>query len=722
DSTNTATLTPSAALNFSTTYTATVSGVRDLAGDLMSAPVSWTFTTEASTTPPIVISETPASGATDVNISTTVVAAFSEPTQSNTINFTLKDSSGNSVPVVLSYNPTTATATWTPSSALANGTTYTATISGSQNSANVALSTPIVWSFRSQPLGLIGEWQFNEGSGTTTADSTGNGFNGTLVGNVSWTTGLVGPYALSFSGGHADVADNPILEFSSTQSWSLAMWVYVPSLPGAWQGVVEKSLGTGNQYGLWISSNNQWTSQNSYADLYGPTVSTGWSHVALVSDGSAQTMTMYVNGVSVASSFNWAADGTGDLYMGSDQSGENFYGALDDVRLYNIALSSSQVQTLYAAGTPGVTSVSPASGTTSVSTSSKVSVNFNEPVQAGTIGFTLTGSSGSPVAASVSYNSSADTATLTPSSALAAGTTYTATVSGVQNNAGVTMSAPVSWSFSTAASSAGPTVTSEMPAPNTTGVTVSSPVTATFNEAVQSSTVSLMLTSSAGTSVPGTLSYNTTTNTETFTPTAPLAYGTSYTATVSGAKDTAGDPMSGPVTWSFTTDAVQPAVASHTPLSGATGVAVSSPLTATFNEAVQSNTISFTLANSAGASVPATLSYNSSNFTVTLTPNSALAYGTTYTATVSGAKDTAGDPMAAAVSWSFTTDAAQPAVASHTPLSGATGVAVSSPLTATFNEAVQSSTISFTLANSAGTSVPASLSYNSSNFTVTLTP
>src|SRR5208283_5805558 len=109
----------------------------------------------------------------------------------------------------------------------------------------------------------------------------------------------------------------------------------------------------------------------------------------------------------VASSFNWAADGTGDLYMGSDQSGENFYGALDDVRLYNIALSNSQVQTLYAAGTPGVTSVSPASGTTSVSTSSKVSVNFNEPVQAGTIGFTLTGSSGSPVAASVSYNSSA---------------------------------------------------------------------------------------------------------------------------------------------------------------------------------------------------------------------------------------------------------------------------------------------------------------------------
>ena len=43
--------------------------------------------------------------------------------------------------------------------------------------------------------GLVAEWQFNEGSGTSTADNTGDGHNGMLAGSVSWTTGLVGPYA-----------------------------------------------------------------------------------------------------------------------------------------------------------------------------------------------------------------------------------------------------------------------------------------------------------------------------------------------------------------------------------------------------------------------------------------------------------------------------------------------------------------------------------------------
>ena len=150
----------------------------------------------------------------------------------------------------------------------------------------------------------------------------------------------------------------------------------------------------------------------------------------------------------------------------------------------------------------------------------------------------------------------------------------------------------------------------------------------------------------------------------------------------------------------------------ESPASGATNLAVSSSVSATFNEAVQASTIGFTLKTSSGTAVAATVAYNSSTDTATLTPSAALAYGTTYTANVSGAKNSAGGRHEPPVSWSFTTDTVQPAVASHTPSSGATGVAVSSPVTATFNEAVQSSTISFTLKNSAGTSVPAAVSYN----------
>ncbi len=344
-----------------------------------------------------------------------------------------------------------------------------------------------------------------------------------------------------------------------------------------------------------------------------------------------------------------------------------------------------------ATAAPTVGVESPASAATNVAVSSSVSATFSEAVQASTVGFTLKTSSGTAVAATVAYNSSTNVATLTPSAALAYGTTYTATITGAENSAGVAMSSPVSWSFTTDAVQ--PAVASETPLSGATGVAVSSPLTATFNEAVQSSTISFTLTNSAGTAVPATLTYNSSTDTATLTPSSALAYGTTYAATVSGAKDTDGDPMAAPVSWSFTTDKVQPAVASYTPLSSATGVAVSSPLTATFNEAVQSSTISFTLTNSAGTAVPATLTYNSSTDTATLTPSSPLANGTTYTANVSGAKDTAGDPVAGSVTWSFTTAVSTPTALT---VSAGSNITTNAGSTVTFAGSVSGGTAPYT--------------------------
>ena len=331
------------------------------------------------------------------------------------------------------------------------------------------------------------------------------------------------------------------------------------------------------------------------------------------------------------------------------------------------------------------------------------SATFNEAVQSGTVSFTLATSAGTTVAGTASYNSATNTETFTPTSPLAYGTTYTATVSGAKDTAGDAMSGPVTWSFTT--DPLQPSVSSYTPASGATGVAMSSTPAATFNEAVQLSTISFTLANRAGTAIAGAVTYNTTTNVATFTPSSALPTERPTRPPSAGAKDSDGDPMSGSTAWSFTTDALQPAVSSHTPASGATGVAVSALPSATFNEAVQSGTVSFTLATSAGTTVAGTASYNSATNTETFTPTSPLVYGTTYTATVSGAKDTAGDAMSGPVTWSFTTDPLQPSVSSYTPASGATGAAVSSAPTATFNEAVQLSTITFTLANSAGTAI-----------------
>src|SRR5262249_24221567 len=101
-------------------------------------------------------------------------------------------------------------------------------------------------------------------------------------------------------------------------------------------------------------------------------------------------------------------------------------------------------------------------------------------------------------------------------------------------------------------------------------------------------------------------------------------------------------------------DTTPPTVASETPAPGATAVAVTSTITATFSEPVQANTISLVLKDSSGNTVPASVSYNSTTQTATLTPNPAPVTNMTYTATVSGGTDAAGNPMSP-FSWTFTT-------------------------------------------------------------------
>jgi hypothetical protein len=106
------------------------------------------------TTPPTVISVTPAAGATSVATATTVTGTFDESMASSTINtstFQLRDGSGALVTSAVTYHGPSRTATLTPGSPLAYSTTYTATIlggsSGVKDTAGNALAANRVWSF-----------------------------------------------------------------------------------------------------------------------------------------------------------------------------------------------------------------------------------------------------------------------------------------------------------------------------------------------------------------------------------------------------------------------------------------------------------------------------------------------------------------------------------------------------------------------------------------------
>jgi glucose/arabinose dehydrogenase len=102
-------------------------------------------------------------------------------------------------------------------------------------------------------------------------------------------------------------------------------------------------------------------------------------------------------------------------------------------------------------------------------------------------------------------------------------------------------------------------------------------------------------------------------------------------------------------------DTQPPTVVSRSPAPSATGVSTQIVILASFSEPIQPSTLSFVLRNSGGTVIPATPSYDNATRTASLDSTSDLSGASTFTATISGVRDLAGNLIAAPVSWSFTT-------------------------------------------------------------------
>jgi len=338
-----------------------------------------------------------------------------------------------------------------------------------------------------------------------------------------------------------------------------------------------------------------------------------------------------------------------------------------------IACGSSSVNTTPDITRPTVSATVPAANAVDVAVGSTISVTFSEVMLASSLtpsSFALTGPAGT-VAGSVTPAGA--TATFTPSSVLANGATYTASVTAaVKDLAGNSLAAPYTWSFTTlppaAPDTTPPTVVSTSPTNSATGVSVNAVLTVTFSETLDCSTVTASsFRLSNGGSVTGTPGCSGAT--ATLDPSSALTYTTLYTATVTTAvTDAAGNPLANPYVWTFTTedvpsDTTAPTVQSTSPANLATSISVSSPVTATFSEAMLASSLTTTtfLVSDGSATIAGTVSY--AGTTATFTPASPLALNTTYTATITtGARDLAGNPLAADKVWSFTTEAAPSAV------------------------------------------------------------
>ena len=358
---------------------------------------------------------------------------------------------------------------------------------------------------------------------------------------------------------------------------------------------------------------------------------------------------------------------------------------------------------------PSVLSTSPADMATGVAVTTTVSATFSEDVF-GVNGSTFTLSQGAQqVVTTFTFMSGANpVATLTPAAQLLPSTTYTASLSSSIVDTGGAPLPAKSWTFTTAADTAGPMVVARSPMPNATGVALNATVTAQFNENVMGVSGTTFTLANGGTPIAGTVTYSAGTRTATFTPSAALPPSTLLTATLtSGITDTSSNAlMNAPVTWTFTTaaDTTAPTVTMRMPAPNATMVPLSTTIAVQFSEPVMGVTTSSFTVND-GAAVAGTLASTMGGREWTFTPSAAFAANDTVTVTLTTAiQDSSGNALAAPVTWMFTTapDTTAPTVTLRSPAANATMVATNTTIVATFDEPVTNVTTSTFTVNAGG--------------------
>jgi hypothetical protein len=316
---------------------------QDLVGNI-SAPSN-----EASATvlqdifAPFVDVTAPASYAT-VNGAVTLIATASDDVGVTNVEFLIDGTfvgSDSIAPYAISWNSTS----------VANGTHFvTARAYDASGKSSVSGQVGIIVSNNTPPTaGLVAAYNFNQNS-TTVPDVSGTGNNGTVSG-ATWTT--LGRFAGAFSfdgvNDRIDIGDSATLDL--TGAFTLEAWVY-PTATSGWRTVILKEQTNGLTYALYARENTArpsgWVNtggvDQSVAGATALPLNT-WTHLVTTFDGSA--LRLYVNGILVQTSAasGAAAVSTGALRIGGNAIwGEYFKGRIDEVRVYNRALSPAEVQ------------------------------------------------------------------------------------------------------------------------------------------------------------------------------------------------------------------------------------------------------------------------------------------------------------------------------------------------------------------------------------------
>jgi len=234
---------------------------------------------------------------------------------------------------------------------------------GMKQSAIVAQSKTFATSIQ-QNIGidLIGAWDFDEGSGAAAKDVSGNGNDGALVNAPTWETdkaNCVSGGCLIFDGTNDYVLGPDNSSLRITGDITLSFWVKPDTASNSFMAVVTKEYARewlvavdvrgaarsiawrhGDGVVEYVTFNNVFTNGNV------------WYHIACTRTASPKMMTCYKNGAKVGAYpyLKDIASGVLPLTIGSGASTYYFKGSIDEVRIYNQALTSLTIKQNYLAG------------------------------------------------------------------------------------------------------------------------------------------------------------------------------------------------------------------------------------------------------------------------------------------------------------------------------------------------------------------------------------
>ncbi len=191
--------------------------------------------------------------------------------------------------------------------------------------------------------GLVAHYSFDEGVGTIAGDISGNGSTGMLTNGPTWTAGKISG-ALSFDG-----SDDRVMVSSQTlpTQFTISAWLYNPA-----NNVYETifAIGKDRQFSISNGFLAYWNGSGSEYP-FGTVPNGSWQHVVFTYDGSA--LRGYLNGSAIGVPLEQGTPSVSDImaigawYNGSGGYEDFFSGSLDDVRVYNRALSTSEISELY---------------------------------------------------------------------------------------------------------------------------------------------------------------------------------------------------------------------------------------------------------------------------------------------------------------------------------------------------------------------------------------